>query len=446
MSQAEQANTPEERLKEPLEGLVRYGRFNMIKATVDGAKSMDPGNKALRNIFLQDADKHDRRAELKQRLLEWKTLLSDSEGIEQALGKAEEKAQEAEKLLNVNLNTALEATKDLEQAYRSVALFFKNAELDKIKNITFLNADIDQLSQEEEFPKAVRNELEWSYNRLSKAENYTIMAIPGYLGSNDVLREWAKMASSNKCMLFTDFQDLDDHESVIDLFDEGGFQDLDKTNVVMASNWLIGREAYSEVGEEEGVSIPPSAALAGKVYNPDIPMSQPVAGKQYGTLTGVKGAKFKLQMDHIGQLDQRGLVPMVQEYGGVMAYSARTLFNGDDVGLKTYSVVMVFDWVGKVISDFLNRAAFENATNKMLQDYRTQIVKFLNSIKGNGRLIKNFEVKKFSPDTENGQPDRILVHVVMEPYFPAKSFAIKMDGTKGDGIDQYKWNTSIEEV
>ncbi len=445
MSQEQQARSPEERFKEPLEGLVKYGRFNMVKATVDGAKAMDPSNKALRNIFLGDDDKADRRTALKDRLIQWKELLSGADDIEGALAKAQEKAEEAEKLLNRNLKTALEDTKKLEQAYRSVALFFKNSEQDKIKNITFLNASTDQLEEEEEFAKSVRNELEWAYNRLSKSDNYSLMVVPGFLGSNDMLREWAKMASNNKCMLFTDFQDLPDHESVIDLFDEDGFPDLDKTNVVMACNWLVGREALSEIGEEEGVAVPPSAALAGLVYNPDKPLSQPAAGKQHGTLTGVKGSRFKLQMDHIGQLDQRGLVPMVQEYGGVMAYSARTLFNGDDVGLKTYSVVMVFDWVGKVISDFLNRAAFENATTKMLQDYRTQIVKFLNSIKGNGRLIKNFEVKKFEPDVENGQPDRILVHVVMEPYFPAKSFAIKMDGTKGDGIDQYNWNTSIEE-
>lgn len=137
---------------------------------------------------------------------------------------------------------------------------------------------------------------------------------------------------------------------------------------------------------------------------------------------------------------------MVYEFGGVMPYSARTLFNGDDVGLQTYSVVMVFDWVGKVVIDFLNRAAFQNASAKMLADYRNQVVKFLNSIKGNGKLIKNFEIKKFEPDIENGKPDRILVHIVMEPFFPAKSFAIKMDGTSGEGIDNYIWNTKVEDV
>jgi len=40
--------------------------------------------------------------------------------------------------------------------------------------------------------------------------------------------------------------------------------------------------------------------------------------------------------------------------------SAKTLYNGNDIGLQTYSVVRVFDYVGKVIIDFLNRQAFVN--------------------------------------------------------------------------------------
>ena len=55
---------------------------------------------------------------------------------------------------------------------------------------------------------------------------------------------------------------------------------------------------------------------------------------------------------------------MVKEYGKVMAFSAKTLFNGDNLGLQTYSVVRVFDWVTKVLMDFLNRRAFENWNSK----------------------------------------------------------------------------------
>ena len=315
--------------------------------------------------------------------------------------------------------------------------------MDKIKNLTILNASLDQVSNKDfdQFRKAVSNELVWAYGTVGKSDNYSIMVVPGFLGDNSVIKEWAKMAADNKVLLVTDFRDLGDYDSVVDLFDEEDYAGIDKTNIVMTCNYLVGRAAHKELGEEEDVSVPPSAAMAGRIYNPNIVLSQPVAGVKHGTLDGVDGVRFKLLQEHIGHLDQRGLVPMVKEFGGVMPYSARTLFNGSDLGLKTYSVVMVFDWVGKVVTDFLNRASFEQASAKMIQDYRKKVVDFLNSIKGHGKLIKDFQVKKFEQD--QNQKDRILVHIVMEPYFPAKSFAIKMDGTSGEGIDNYIWNTEI---
>lgn len=60
---------------------------------------------------------------------------------------------------------------------------------------------------------------------------------------------------------------------------------------------------------------------------------------------------------------------MVNEYGKVMAFSAKTLFNGDNLGLQTYSVVRVFDYVTKVLMDFLNRRAFENFNVKPVKNF-----------------------------------------------------------------------------
>ena len=132
-----------------------------------------------------------------------------------------------------------------------------------------------------------------------------------------------------------------------------------------------------------------------------------------------------------------GLVPMVNEYSKVMAFSAKTLFNGDNLGLQTYSVVRVFDWVTKVLMDFLNRRAFENWNSKAERDLRGQISKFLDSIQGPGRLIEKFKILRFERDPK--QKDRIFLDIHLTPYFPAKSFVIKLEGTKGD--DENDWNS-----
>lgn len=100
-------------------------------------------------------------------------------------------------------------------------------------------------------------------------------------------------------------------------------------------------------------------------------------------------------------------------------------------------VVRVFDWVTKVLFDFLNRRAFENWNNRTEKDLRSQIIRFLDSIQGPDRLIEKFKIMRFERDPK--QKDRIFLDIHITPYFPAKSFVIKLDGTKGD--DETEWNT-----
>jgi hypothetical protein len=170
-------------------------------------------------------------------------------------------------------------------------------------------------------------------------------------------------------------------------------------------------------------------------------MSQVTAGKKFGGINEVDGVRFDLKKSEIANLENMGLIPMVNEYGKVMAFSGKTLFNGDNLGLQTYSVVRVFDYVTKVLMDFLNRRAFENFTAKTRKDIMGQIVQFLDGITGPDKLIENFEIKRFEQDPI--QKDRIYLDIHMKPYFPAKNFMIKMEGQKGD--DGTDWDTEYEQ-
>lgn len=280
-------------------------------------------------------------------------------------------------------------------------------------------------------------ELKQNYDRLDLRNNYSLMVIPGYMKSNKVVEKWGKIAYNNKVMLVTDFENLENPDDVLDLFTESNLTSADafKSNVVMTCNYLVGRGKVSEVGEEEDLFVPGSAALAGKMYN--TLMSQVTAGKKHGSMNEVDSVRFDLKKSEISQLERVGLVPMVNEYGKVMAFSAKTLFNGDNLGLQTYSVVRVFDYIAKVLVDFLNRRAFENWTTLTEKDLRKQIIQFLDGIKGADKLIENFKIQRFERD-EN-QKDRIYLDINITPYFPAKSFVVKLDGQKGD--DGVEWNS-----
>jgi hypothetical protein len=434
---------PFQSLKGSSEKLAKFGGFDLLEASIDGTANLNPDRKARRNIFLNESGKKAERESLTKVLELWATVLESGSEITDLVNLCEQKAEEAKQVVKKNLAKAVEATKDLEKSYRNVALFFKNCEADKLKNVSFLNCDAEQLKDLDNtrFVDAVSEELKANFDRLDLRNNYSIMIIPGYLGSNKVLEKWAKIAHENKVMMVTDFEHLDAADDVMEMFEMANLTGGDKyrSNVMMTCNWLVGRGKYTELDEEDDLYVPPSGALAGKIYK--TLMSQVTAGKKFGSMNEIDGVRFDLKKSEIANLEKMGLVPLVKEYGKVMAFSAKTLFNGDNLGLQTYSVVRVFDYVTKVLMDFLNRRAFENFNANTRKDLMSQIVKFLDGITGPDKLIEDFTIKRFEQDQV--QKDKIHLDIHMKPYFPAKNFMIKMEGQKGD--DGNAWDTKYDQ-
>ena len=428
-----------------LDALKEFGGFAFLENLIDGYSNLNPARKARRNIFLTDEQWSSERKNLINRLSVWLDLLKNSNNVEQMRDTANNKAEQMEQLLNFNLKKSLERVKELERSYRSVALFYKNTESPKVKNISIVNADISQLKDLDNtlFIDHISSELDRNYDRLDLRNNYSILVVPGYLGSNAVLDKWSKIAYKNKVMLVTDFADLESADDVIDIFfnanHSGG--DVYKSNTLMTCNWLLGRDKNVKVGEEESLYVPGSSALAGKIYN--TLMAQVVAGKKFGSINEVESVRFDLKKSEISELERVGLIPMVNEFSKVMAFSGKTLFNGDNLGLQTYSVVRVFDYIAKVLIDFLNRRAFENFSSKTEDDLRRQIVKFLDSIQGPTRLIEKFKVIRIQQDKK--QKDRVWLDIHITPYFPSKSFVIQLEGRKGEGEEEAVWESQYQQ-
>ena len=419
--------------------LAKMGGFSFVESVVDGSANMNPERKARKQMFLTDNNKAGEREDLAKKIQLWIELLENNDTVDKMVDFCKEKSVNAVQTLKKNLKSTLEQTRELEVSYRTVAQFYKNTELDKVDNVNIINASMDQVTDLDNpvFIDHIASEFSLNYDRLDLRDNYSILAIPGYLGSNKVVEKWAKICNENKVMLVTDFVDLDKPDDVVDLFYSANLTggELHRSNVIMTCNWLVGRGKAEEVGEEEDVFLPPSTSLAGKIHK--TLMSQVSAGKKHGGINEVDAVHFSLKKSEISQLEKMGLVPMVNEFGKIMAFSAKTLFTGDNIGLQTYSVVRVFDYVTKVLLDFLNRRAFENWSSKTEDDLRKQIVKFLDSIKGPDKLIEKFKIVRFEQDKQ--QKDRVWLDIRLTPYFPAKSFVIKLDGHKGD--DGNEWDS-----
>ncbi len=427
----------QERPKEPSKLLSQFGGFNAIRGFMPDADNMNPTRKAAKDIFLNDKRFKDKRENLKREISRWLELL-DQPDLDKATAFADTCKEAEEKyteVLKQGITDALYATQNLERSYRELDSFFKTCGTDKVKNLRIINVLKEDIADADSgFSQEVEDILRNGYDRLSLKDAYSLVCIPGAVlnDKTDLLR-WAKMAFKYKVMLLTDHADeysFDDLQANTE-----GYRDSDQElmNVVMCANWIVGREAEKMSTDEEdnkAFYIAPSAALCGKLYNETANMAQGAGGKKYGTLDGVKGVKSDLLKSEIASLMDNQVVPMVYSEGRVMAFNNTTLYNGDLDAMKEYPIVRVFDWVKKVLMNFVHEVALENwDPYNSPKNLKAKIQQFLNMYKGYGNLFQNYEIGEPRQDPVTKQ---ITCNVTLTPFYAAKNFIIKVAADKKD--------------
>lgn len=415
--------------------------FDVLETIIPELFYVHPEREKTKQNFIKSSKTKKERTELFRILDLWEDLLENENDVSNMISHVSNKIDETNHNYKTNLNIALNASRDLEEAYRSVALFYDNTNEKKVTNISVLNASINQIKDLDNsvFIDAVRDEIIEAYDRLDLRENYSLLVVPGYLGSQIVLEKWSKIAHANKLLLVTDFMHLDEPDDVVEFFEQTSHVDTDTylSNTIMTCNWLVGRGKYDAYHETEDLYLPPSTALAGKIYSNKI--SQASAGTKFGILNSAQGVRFELKKNDLANLERLGIIPVFYENGKVIAYSAKTLFNGDNLGLQTYSVVRVFDYLSKAFMDYFNRKTFENFNVKVRREFMQEIVEFLDKNTGPDNLIESFSIKKLEQDLK--QKDRVSLELHIEPYFPAKNFLIRMDGKIGGAREANAWES-----
>lgn len=433
---------PEEQLKEALKGLNKLGGFQLVKGLIKGVQNMDPRRPAERNIFLNESTYEESRKRVKNELDMWIELL-DQGGANriELVEECKKNLERAEENLSTNLRTVHEEVADLEKTYRSLDAFFANAGQSKLDCLTLMNVNKQELgTHDSDDTNAVRQELEEYYDRLSLKNNYSLLVIPGYLGDSDTVRMWGSTAYKNKVILVTDFKDSLNFGYLKDELDDANLQgqEVQLANVVMTANYILGRKKSDIAGEEDDLYIPASGALAGRMTNTEeVVIAQGVAGKKYGTLSNVKGARMRLRKSEIAATIDQGVVPIVEEDGRVMAFSNRSLYNGATIGLQEYPIVRVFDWIAKVFQNFFNDEAFTNWNNQVKAELQQAIHDFLSDYKGPGKLIENYNLKGINQDPNTKD---ISVQVELKPFFASKNFLIELTGHNGTAGAEWEQN------
>ena len=444
--EAQQAGAElQEKGKDVSKLLSQFGGFNAIRGFMPDADNMNPARKAAKDVFLKDKRFKDKRENLKREISRWLELL-DQADIDSATGFADACKKEEEKYTNVlkqGITDALYATQNLERSYRELDSFFKTCGTDKVKNLRIINVLKEDIADADSgFAGEVENILRNGFDRLSLKDAYSLVCVPGGVFTDKVdLLQWAKMAFKYKVMLITDHADeysFDDLQANTE-----GYRDSDQClmNVVMTANWIVGRESEKMSSDEEDSKafyIAPSAALCGKLYDETANMAQGAGGKKYGTLDGVKGVKSDLLKSEIAALMDNQVIPMVYSEGRVMAFNNTTLYNGDLDAMKEYPIVRVFDWVKKVLMNFVHEVALENwDPYKSPQKLKDKIQGFLNQYQGYQNFFQRYKLgePKQDPKTKN-----ITVDISITPFFAAKNFVIKLEADK----DNMAADTALE--
>lgn len=427
-----------ELLQNSLSGLDKFGGFQMLKGLIKGVENMDPRRKAIKNVFLNDKPYADARKRLKNEISQWVEILeSGGKDPMEIIDSCKKKCEKAERNLSENLFCIHDEIRNLETTYRSLDAFFANAGQGKVDCITLMNINKEELAEHDsEDTLAIRDELERHYDRLNLKNNYSMLVVPGYLGEAETIRMWAQTAYRNKVIMLTDFKDSMNFEMLKEELDDASLQGTDPYlgNIVMTANYILGRKKSDIAGEDDDLYIPASGALAGKMSNTeDTIIAQPAAGNRYGTLDNVKGARMDLRKSEIEAIINLGVIPIVEEAGRTMAFSNHTLYNGASKGLQEYSIVRVFDWIGKVFQNYCNEHAMEIWTPQIKSEITQDIHNFLSDYKGPGGIIEKYTNLKVDQDPKTKD---ININVEITPYFAAQNFFIELTGRNtAAGVD-----------
>src|SRR5437016_1293844 len=171
---------PVEQLETSVQGLTKFGGFDLLESAIDAVQNINPERKARKKIFLEESNKKDERTALKKSLKLWLDILQSSDDISEMIQTCNDRSEQAGQVLKKNLKAAVKETEQLERSYRSVALFFKNTESLKVKNVSVINADPDQVRDLDNtrFIDAIHNELTDNYDRLDLRNNYRLLILP----------------------------------------------------------------------------------------------------------------------------------------------------------------------------------------------------------------------------------------------------------------------------
>ena len=399
---------------------------------VRGVEWLDPKKSFQRKEFLNKADFAGQRKLLAQRLDAWVKFLSNDESIDETRKKLSEESAKLEDNLKKNMKKVHRAGRELETTYRAIDKFFSNAqqEPDEKVNSYFVNASAEELANPDDKEKfeTMSKAVADLYREWSIKECFSMAVIPGYLGSVENMDTFARqLGLPNKLHVMTDMPNFESVEEIMDMLEDPSYANLAgidnyKQYLSVFCNYLLARNANEY--EDDDMWIPPSSAVAGKMYQGDttVGMQQPMAGFKYGKINEAKYMRFKANQPDASKINEKGVNPMVDFEGTAVSMGAATLFTKETFNI--YSIRRTYDYVYKTLRNYLNKQTFSVIDQKFIDTMRRDIDKFMKAISGGDNILQDFRVEIFA-DEEMRKRQEIDIKVSLNPKYPARTFNIE---------------------
>jgi len=399
---------------------------------VRGVEWLDPKKDFQRKEFLTKKDFAVQRKLLAERLKIWIENLSKDASLDDIRKGLNERATELEQNLDKNMKKVHRESRDLETTYRAIDKFFANAqqEADEKVNAYFANisgeelTDPDDREKFEELTKAVAD----LYREWSIKECFSMAVVPGWLGSVENIDTVARqLGFPNKLHVMTDLPNFENVDEVMDMLEDPNYANLPgidtyKQYISMFANYIQAREKNQY--EDDDMWIPPSAAVAGKMYQGDttVGMQQPMAGFKFGKIADAKYLRFRANQPDASKINEKGVNPMVNFEGAAVAMGSSTLFTNETFNI--YSIRRTYDYVYKTLRNYLNKQTFSVIDQKFIDTLRKDIDKFMKAISGGDNILQDYKVDIFADD-EMRKRQEVDIKVALNPKYPARTFNIE---------------------
>ena len=412
---------------------------------VRGVEWLDPKKDFQRKEFLTKKDFAVQRKLLADRLRIWLESLGSDDNIDNVRKKLNEEATKLEQNLEKNMKKVHRASRDMETTYRGVDKFFANAqqEPDEKVNAYFANVspedltDPDDKEKFEELSRAVAD----LYREWSIKECFSMCVVPGYLGSVENIDTVARqLGFPNKLHIMTDLPNFESVDEVMEMLDDPNYANLIgidnyKQYVSMFANYVLARNQNQY--EDDDMWIPPSAVVAGKMYQGDttVGMQQPMAGFKHGKINEAKYLRFRANQPDASKINEKGVNPMVSFEGTAVSMGAATLFSKET--FNVYSIRRTYDYVYKTLRNYLNKQTFSVIDQKFVDTMRKDVDKFMKAISGGDNILQDYRVEIFA-DEEMRKRQEIDIKVALNPKYPARTFNIEFTAWNEDDATNVK--------